>query len=229
MTPIGSGTRPKKAPRRAPELLSFLLRWLGDGDGLARVTHLEARKAPHSDVLAELADLRRDQLPYRDGLVLDERLLEQADFLIELLHLARDHLLGDMSRLAAGDRLREIDFLLACEVGVRHVFFADVFRIAGCDVHRNIVQQLLEVLGARHEVALAVYFDEHTNLAAGVDVVRHQSFARYASSFLRGDRNTLLAKNYDRLLHVSFGFGQGLLAIHHRSPGLLAETLHLCR
>src|SRR5262245_40512557 len=70
----------KKAPRRAPELLSFLLCRLGDGDGLARVTHLEARKAPHSDVLAELADPRRDQLANRDGLVLDKRLLEQADF-----------------------------------------------------------------------------------------------------------------------------------------------------
>src|SRR5215472_8947109 len=181
MTPIGSGTRPKKAPRRAPELLSFLLRWLGDGDGLARVTHLEARKAPHSDVLAELADLRRDQLPYRDGLVLDERLLEQADFLIELLHLARDHLLGDVSRLAARDRLRKIDFLLAREVRFRHVFFADIFRIAGCNMHRDVVQQFLEIVGARHEIALAVYFDKHTNLAAGMDVVRHRPFAGHAS------------------------------------------------
>src|SRR5215469_247656 len=188
MTPIGSGTRPKKAPRRAPELLSFLLRWLGDGDGLARVTHLEARKAPHSDVLAELADLRRDQLPYRDGLVLDKRLLEQADFLIELLHLARDHLLGDMSRLAAGDRLRKIDFLLTGKVGFRHVFLADVFRIAGCDMHRDIMQQFLEVISACHEVALAVHFDEHTNLAAGVNVVRYRSFAGHASGFFLRNR-----------------------------------------
>src|SRR5579871_5452481 len=90
------GLATKKAPRRAPELLSFLLCRLGDGDGLARVTHLEPRKAPHGDVLTELADLRGDQLADRDGLVLDERLFEQANFLVELLHLAGDHLLGNV-------------------------------------------------------------------------------------------------------------------------------------
>ena len=33
----------------------------------------------------------------------------------------------------------------------------------------------------------------------------------------------------ERLLHIAFGFGQSLLAIHHGGPGLLPEILHLCR
>src|SRR5581483_4899430 len=97
----------KKAPRRAPELLCFWLCRFSDRDGLARITHLEACEAAHGDVLAELTDLRRNQLSDRNGLVLDERLLEQADFLVKLFHLAVDHLLGDVLRLTAGNRLRE--------------------------------------------------------------------------------------------------------------------------
>src|SRR5579872_895934 len=197
----------KSAPKGAFRLFSLWLCRLGDRDSLARVAHLEAREAAHSDVLAEFADLRRDELPDRDSLVLDERLLEQADFLIELLHLAIDHLLGNVSRLATGNRLRDRNFLLAGEVRGSNVFLADVLGIAGRNVHRDIVQQLLEVVGARHEVALAVHFDEHTNLAAGVDVAPHRPFARHASCFLCRHRNAFLPQNHDRLLHVALGFG----------------------
>src|SRR5579864_6355708 len=96
----------KGAPQGALRLLRFRLCRLGDRDGLARVPNLEPRKTPHGDVLAQLADLGRDQLRDRDGLILDERLFEQADFLIELLHLAGNHFLRDVRRLAAGNCLR---------------------------------------------------------------------------------------------------------------------------
>ncbi len=91
------------------------------------------------------------------------------------------------------------------------------------------MQQFLEVVGPCHEVALAIDFDEHTNLAAGVDVASHRPFARHARCLLRRHRNALLPQNDYRLLHIAFSFGQGLLAIHHRSSGLLPEFLHLSR
>src|SRR5579859_265691 len=63
--------------------LPFLLQ-LGDGDSLAHIAHLEAGKAPHGDVLAQLADLARDQLVDADARLFHERLVQQADLLVEL-------------------------------------------------------------------------------------------------------------------------------------------------
>jgi hypothetical protein len=86
------------APRRAPvsaavsalpsALKSFTIRRLGLGHGPIRRAHLEAREAPHRDVLAQLGHLGRHNL--RDGLrlVLDERLVQQAELLVELAQLA---------------------------------------------------------------------------------------------------------------------------------------------
>src|SRR5271169_475022 len=77
----------KGAPAGRPELFAFRLCRLRNSNSLAHVTHLEAGKPPYCDVLAQLADLGGDQLRDRNGLVLDEGLLQQADFFIELLHL----------------------------------------------------------------------------------------------------------------------------------------------
>src|SRR5258708_7216054 len=100
----------KKGAHRAPfELFAFRLRRLRDRDGLAHVTHLEARKSSHRDVLAQLADLGRDELRDRDGLVLDEGLRQQANLFIELFHLAGNHLLCNVRGFPAGDRLSQED------------------------------------------------------------------------------------------------------------------------
>ena len=120
------------------------------------------------------------------------------------------------------------DVLLTGEVRLGHIFFADVLRIAGRDVHGDIVRQLLEVVGACHEIALAVHLDEHTDLAAGVNVAGHRAFAGHARRLLGRNRNALFAQDHDGLLHIALGFGQGLLAIHHWSPGFFPEVFHLC-
>src|SRR5579864_1630505 len=131
--------RLKKGTFRCPlKSLSLLFR-LRDGDGLASVADLKSCESPDGNVLAQLADLRRDELRNRNSLVLDEGLLVQADFLVELFHLASNHLLGDIRGLAAGHGLREIDVLLALEIGLGNVFFTDEFRIAGGNVHGNVV------------------------------------------------------------------------------------------
>src|SRR4030095_818157 len=91
---------------------SAILRLLGRrSNGHARLTHLEAREAAHSDILAQFADLRGDQLPDADGLVLDEGLLDQADLLVELLHLSGDDLFDNLRWLACRRGLCAIDVL----------------------------------------------------------------------------------------------------------------------
>src|SRR5271169_5039803 len=67
-----------------PALIGLLR---SERDRRARVAYLEARKAAHGDVLAQLADLGSDQLRNVDGLVLDEGLLQQAHLFVELFHL----------------------------------------------------------------------------------------------------------------------------------------------
>jgi hypothetical protein len=94
-------------------------------------------------------------------------------------------------------------------------------------VHGDVVDQFLEVFGARHEIAFAVDLDQHANLAAGVNVVAHGTFAGDARRFLGCDRNALFSQHDDRLLQVAFGFGQGLFAIHHRCSGFFAELFYL--
>ena len=107
------------------------------------------------------------------------------------------------------------------------VFLAHELRIAGRNVHGDVVHQFFEVVGARHEIALAVYFDEHANLSAGMDVAGHCAFAGHTRRFLGSDGNALLAQDHDRLLHIALGLGQSLFAIHHGSSGLFPEVLHL--
>ena len=90
------------------------------------------------------------------------------------------------------------------------------------------MHQLFEVIGARHEIAFAVDLDQHANLAAGVNVVAHRTFAGHTRRFLRGHGNALFAQHDDCLFQVAFGFGQGLFAIHHRRSGFFAELFYLC-
>src|SRR3984957_19633150 len=85
---------------------------LDGGDGPVGVAYLEAGEAAHRDVLAELADLLRDELRNAHGLLLDEGLIEQADLFVELAHLAFDDLLDHGRGLAGGSGLRTIDLLL---------------------------------------------------------------------------------------------------------------------
>src|ERR1700733_5486395 len=145
--------------------LSVVRCCLDGGDGPVGVAYLEAGEAAHGDVLAELADLLRDELRNAHGLLLDEGLIEQADLFVELAHLAFDDLLDHGRGLAGGGGLRAIDLLLALHVLGGDVLPADVARVGGGDVHRDVLEQLLEVLGAGNEIALAVELDQHADFA----------------------------------------------------------------
>ena len=107
-----------------------------------------------------------------------------------------------------------------------HLVATDVGR-AGCrHVHRNLAGEVLEVIGARHEIRLAVHFHEHANLAAHVNVAADEPFVRRTARFLGRLGETALAKNGGRLLDVAVRFGQRRLALHHARAGQVAELLH---
>src|SRR6185312_334279 len=86
------GTSGPRASRllfcRLASLLGCLLHRSGLRHGPVGRAHLEAGKAPHSDVLAQLGHFLSDKLFDAHRLVLDEGLLQQANLFVELGHFA---------------------------------------------------------------------------------------------------------------------------------------------
>src|SRR5258706_4711902 len=214
--------------RPKASLLFFRFHRGSEGHCSIGIAHFEAGEAAHADILTQLADLGGDKLRDGSGLVLDERLFTETNFLVDLRHLAFHNLLDHIRRLAGSSCLGAINVLLALERLRRHILAADKLRIAGGNVHGDVVQQLLEIIRARHEIALAVHFQQHANLSARVDVVAHRAFTCHARRLLSSQGNAPLAQVNNGLLHVAFRLNQGLLAIHHRSPALIAEFFYLC-
>jgi hypothetical protein len=102
------------------------------------------------------------------------------------------------SRLACGRSLRAINLLLALQIFGGHVLRLHIARIAGRDVHRDVLQQLLEVLGAGHKVALAVQLEQHADLAAGMDIGAHRALVGGAGSLLLRRGHAPLAQHHKR-------------------------------
>ncbi len=95
------------------------------------------------------------------------------------------------------------------------------------DVHRDIAGQVGELRVARDEVGLAVDFDEHADLAAGVDVAGDEAFVGRPLGLLRGLRRTALDQQRLGLLEVAGGLDERLAAIHHRRARFFAERFDL--
>src|SRR5512144_542753 len=154
--------------------------------GARLFAQLETCEAAHDDVFAQPRHRVRDELADLLVGILDERLLEQACIGVELLHLAADHLVDHLCRLAAVRRLGHVDAALLLEHLGRHLLTPNVARVGGRDLHRQLLHQVLEVVGARDEVGLAVHLDEHADLAAGMDVRRDDAVGGGAAGALRG-------------------------------------------
>src|SRR5262245_19957542 len=208
--------------------LRILLQF-ANGDGLAGIADLETRETANRDVLAQLADLAGNQLMHGDARLLDERLIEQAYLFVELRHLPFHDLLHNRRRLPRRGRLGAVDFLLALMGVRRDVFLADELRIGRRNVHGDILDQVLEVVGAGHEVALAIDFHEHADLPAGMNVAGNRAFAGHARGLLSGGGDALLPQVIDSRFLVAIASLEGLLAIHHRRSGALAQFAHLFR
>ena len=123
-------------------------------------------------------------------------------------------------------RSRAISFSFSSTSG-GDVLLAEELRIGRRDVHRDIVHQFLEIVGASHEIGLAVDFHHHAELAAGVDVGADQALLGGARGLLAGRRDAALAQDDFGFGEIALGFQQGLLAFHHARAGALAELLSL--
>src|SRR6185437_11261794 len=164
ISPMRWGSTPKacEPASASPESLSKT-RWkaVGMRGGWSRglcqsfVAHLEPAGAAHLDILAEFGHLAGDQLGNRHLVVLDEVLLQQAMVFEELAQLA----LGDLVQNGRG------------LVGVGGLgLAAQIARAGGGDMHGQIVHEALKLVGAGDEITLAGNFDQHAQLASGVDV-----------------------------------------------------------
>ena len=86
-----------------------------------------------------------------------------------------------------------------------------------------------EIVVLGHEIGLAVDFDHRADLAVVRNVGRDHAFGRDAGGRLARLVAELDAQDLLGLAQVAAGFGQRLLAFHHRRIGLLAQFLdHAC-
>src|SRR6478736_4099079 len=207
-----SGT--KKAPPRGSAFEVFTAI-------VALGAELVAREAADLDVLAQLADLLREDLFDHLLGVLDERLVEEAHLRVVFLELAFDDLLDRGGGLAF--HLGGGDVALLGDLGLGDLLAADIGRAGGGDLEADVLAERLEVVGLGDEVRLAVDLDEHADLAADVDVGMHQAFLRRARGELVDLVAELLAEDRDRLLRVALGLIEGLLDVEQTSPGLFPE------
>ena len=112
--------------------------------------------------------------------------------------------------------MRRSDSIFSC--GIDSLSIAD--RVGGGDVLGEVLAELLEVLGAGHEVRLAVQLDQHGDLAVVVDVVADDALLGLPPGTLLGLRRALGAQQLDGLVDVAVGLLERLLAIHHAGAGL---------
>src|ERR1700677_2085227 len=173
--------------------------WPDLGDGPDRIAYLEAREAAYAEVLTQLADLLRNQVLDGKRLILDKGLIEQANFFIKLAHLAFNDLIDYLGRLTRGRSLGAIDVLLPLQILGGDVLAANIARISGRDMHRDVLQQLLKIFCTRDKIALTVDFDQHPDLASGMNVGADSSFGGAAGCLLGGGRHALFAQNNNRL------------------------------
>src|SRR5215831_18231359 len=119
---------------------------------------LRSQLIPHEpanlDVLARLGRDLFHQIADRLGRVAHPRLVEQRDVLVERLHLPLDDLVDEMVRLALGLYLLGEDAALGIDLFLRDRLLVDGDRVRGGDVLGEVLTELLEILGARHEVRL---------------------------------------------------------------------------
>src|SRR5205807_8023826 len=139
---------------------------------LPRLADQEPREAFDDDALSRLGVHAVDEIPdpRLARRVLDEGLLEQALFAEELLELALDDLVDDLRRLLLVGELGPVDLALALDDRGGNILARNVRGVRRGDLHREILDELLERVGLRDEVRLAIHLDEHAELGPWVDI-----------------------------------------------------------
>src|SRR5918994_535943 len=228
--PIRAGSVPysREPINASPE--SFRMIRLKRGSAATRLLlpDLEPAEAGDSHILSRLGGDVGDHLLDRLGLVLldvEVLLLQQRALGAPLFELALDDLLDDVVGLALLLGLLGEDLAFATLLVGGDVLGGDVAGVHRRDVDGDLTGERLELLVARDEVGFALDLDQRPLCRRAVDVGRHDSLAGSAPASLGGRSRPLLAQDLDCLVDVAAGLDQGLLAVHHRRAGLLAQRL----
>src|SRR5262245_12957794 len=123
--------------------------------------------------------------------------------------------------------LAELDVLLQGEAQVLDLLLAVGRRLDALrrDERGQGRDQVLEVLGRRDEVGLALELDDAADVA--VDEQRHRALGVGAVGPLGRLRQALLPQPLGRGLEVAVVGLEGPLGVHHPGPGGLAQRLHV--
>src|SRR5437879_1679751 len=89
------------------------------------------------------------------------------------------------------------------------------------------MRQVLELLVARNEVALAIELEQHAQLMVVMDVGRDDALARGTGGFGAGLRDAFQPQPVLGFLDVAIGCLEGALGIYHARAGGVAERFHL--
>ena len=182
-----------------------------------------AGKAPNDDVLADLGDLRRDQLLDRLVGILDEALFEQTDGAVKFVEFSFHDLRGHVFWFAF--HLLGINRALGFNRGGRDFIATDIERLRGGDVECDVFHKRTEAIVFRDEIGLAVYLDEDADFALQMNVGGDDTFFGGAGGFLARARNTLGTQQRFGLVEIAPGLGEGPFAIHKARVGFPAELL----
>src|SRR3990172_3375345 len=158
---------------------------------------LEAGEALDADVFTGLGDRVLDQLLYRLRFVLDERLLQQADFLWVVLAARRDIVFRDVEGAGAGD------------------------------MEGDLLREALEVIGAGHEVGLAVQLNKRPQAPVVMHIDLDHAFGSRALGAFGCGGVALLLEDLDGFVKVAVCLVERLFAVEHAGAGEFAQSLNV--
>ena len=172
------------------------------GGGAIRTLHHDTNLAAHVDVRSEgVARSRFDQRrPVEDDVLTNHR------------HLQRHRLFNRVFRVTRkGLRLQLVG-------GLRAGFK---------DLVDQGIPEIAEIIELGHRLGFAVELEDGLLRVIACD--RHHSIIRRSSGLLRRRREALGSQKFDRLIEVTAGLGERLLAVHHPGAGSVPELFdRLC-
>src|SRR5687768_1501000 len=155
------------------------------------------------------------------------RLVDEGDVLVVRLDLAWNDLLDKVIGLAALLHPLDEDPALSLDFVGGYLVLVHRNRSRRRNMLGDVLHQLLEVIGARDEVRLAVDLHHDADFAVVVDVAADDALAGLLAGALLRLGDSLGAEILDGLLHVPRVLLEGFLRFHHPGAGSLAQGLYI--
>ena len=151
--------------------------------------------------------------------------LNEAILLVHLPEAADVHVLSD-----DGDHAGEL--LLHGEGGIARPGLCkeslEICRAGGECLLCDLCDIVAELLVLCDKIGLCIDLNDNRVVSALGDKRLYHTLSRDSSGLLLCAGQSLLAKEVDRLLHISLGRRKSLLAVHHSGAGCLSEFLYHC-